>query len=101
MLVNNAIEFTPTGRIEVALDHDSVSRTHDRLPISVTDTGIGIAPRRHGRLLQRFSRVDGSSSRRRGGTGLGLAVSRRLPNSWEAPSASRANRDGDPPSGSV
>jgi PAS domain S-box-containing protein len=77
-LLNNAVKFTPSGRIEVSLEHEGVSPTEDRLRIAVTDTGIGIPESEHGRLFQRFSQIDGSSSRRYGGTGLGLAISRQL-----------------------
>ncbi|MBZ2189518.1 response regulator [Alcanivorax sp. JB21] len=78
-LVANAIKFTEQGRVTVRVDCQAVpgsSRTELRL--SVEDTGIGIAPDKLPGLFNAFSQVDSSTSRRFGGAGLGLAISRRL-----------------------
>jgi PAS domain S-box-containing protein len=75
-LLTNAIKFTETGGVTVTLAYDAGAG--GRLKISVTDTGMGIAPDRLHRLFQRFSQADGSISRQYGGTGLGLAICRSL-----------------------
>jgi signal transduction histidine kinase len=75
-LLSNAIKFTPDGgRITLvagAVNGDSAAR------IAVSDTGIGIAPEDQPKLFQEFSQLDASASRKYEGTGLGLALSRRL-----------------------
>jgi CheY-like chemotaxis protein len=73
-LIGNAVKFTATGGIIVALDYDSVGI----LTLSVRDTGPGITPDKAARLFQRFSQVDGSLTRAHGGTGLGLAICKGL-----------------------
>ena len=70
-LLSNAAKFTEAGRIAVR-----VRRDDDRLSFAVEDTGIGLGPEQIGRLFQRFSQADESTTRRFGGTGLGLALSR-------------------------
>lgn len=72
-LLGNAIKFTDAGevRIEVAADGE-------KLRFLVSDTGPGIAPGDIGRLFQDFTQLDASSTRKFGGSGLGLALSRRL-----------------------
>jgi len=75
-LLTNAIKFTESGGVTVTLAHDAADG--GRLKISVTDTGVGIAPDRLHRLFQRFSQADGSINRQYGGTGLGLAICRSL-----------------------
>ncbi|HEX5806708.1 MAG TPA: ATP-binding protein [Macromonas sp.] len=76
-LLSNAIKFTDQGHIDVRLTCDTQGqRAH--WTISVLDTGIGIAPDMLPRLFQRFIQADGSTSRRFGGTGLGLEISRSL-----------------------
>ncbi len=77
-LLNNAIKFTPAGRVTLHLASTPLADGRHALRIAVGDTGIGIPADRLGRLFQRFSQVDGSIQRRFGGTGLGLAISRRL-----------------------
>lgn len=77
-LLNNAIKFTPSGRIELVLEHRSLSATEEHLCFSVIDTGIGIPITKRNNLFQRFSQVDGSRNRQYGGTGLGLAISKQL-----------------------
>jgi PAS domain S-box-containing protein len=72
-LVGNAVKFTDAGTITVGLSvtpHDAV--------ITVRDTGIGIAPEAIPYIFEEFRQVDGSLTRRYGGAGLGLAISRRL-----------------------
>ncbi|HET9387765.1 MAG TPA: ATP-binding protein [Gemmatimonadales bacterium] len=75
-LLSNAIKFTPDGgRITLAagaVNGEAEAR------IAVTDTGIGIAPEDQPRLFKEFSQLDASASRKYEGTGLGLALSRRL-----------------------
>ena len=72
-LVGNAIKFTEAGDVIMAVEQ--VGR---RLRISITDHGIGMAPEELDRLFKPFQQVDGSITRRFGGTGLGLALSQRL-----------------------
>ncbi|MEH6664176.1 MAG: ATP-binding protein [Brevundimonas sp.] len=72
-LFSNALKFTEAGRIEGRIDRDD-----DILRLSVTDTGPGIAPQDRARLFERFVQADGSSTRRHGGAGLGLAICRDL-----------------------
>jgi two-component system, sensor histidine kinase len=72
-LLSNAIKFTERGSVGMAL------RERDgRLCITVTDTGIGMDAATQSRLFQRFSQGDDSTSRRHGGAGLGLEISRSL-----------------------
>ena len=69
-LLGNAIKFTPPGGdIELRL-----SATEHEFELSVTDTGIGIDPASHARIFERFQQADPTSTRRYGGTGLGLAL---------------------------
>jgi CheY-like chemotaxis protein len=75
-LVGNALKFTDRGKVELAVDVAAAQPL--ALRFAVTDTGIGIAPERHGELFQDFNQLDGSNTRRFGGTGLGLAICRRL-----------------------
>ncbi|TAL37570.1 MAG: PAS domain S-box protein [Phenylobacterium sp.] len=72
-LLTNAIKFTHQGEVTL-----NVRYRRGELLVSVTDTGIGIAPEAATRLFQRFSQVDSSNARRFGGAGLGLAISRGL-----------------------
>jgi PAS domain S-box-containing protein len=78
-LVGNAIKFTNTGEVRIVAG--VAPRTPGETPllqIDVADTGIGIAPEQLGRLFRPFSQADASTTRKYGGTGLGLAVSKRL-----------------------
>ena len=75
-LVGNAVKFTDKGGVRVVarLEHGKP----ERCAIDVIDTGIGIAPERMGALFEAFVQADLSISRRYGGTGLGLVISRKL-----------------------
>jgi signal transduction histidine kinase len=73
-LVNNSIKFTETGKISLcATPIDGA-----RVLISVKDTGIGIPSNKLEAVFQEFTQVDASTTRKAGGTGLGLPISRRL-----------------------
>ncbi len=73
-LVNNAIKFTEKGKIAIcATKQDSAT-----VLITVKDTGIGIPPEKLEDVFQEFTQVDTSTTRKVGGTGLGLPISRRL-----------------------
>jgi signal transduction histidine kinase/PAS domain-containing protein len=72
-LIGNAIKFTDTGGVDVSLTVQS-----DEVRFAVTDTGIGIGGADLQRLFQPFTQIDGGLTRRHGGTGLGLYISRRL-----------------------
>lgn len=77
-LLNNAVKFTREGHITTCVQYKGRSKEGEIIRISIIDTGIGIAPEKHGRLFKRFSQVDPSIRREFGGTGLGLAISKRL-----------------------
>ena len=76
-LIGNAIKFTDLGRILVAAEQLPGTGSID-LRFSVTDTGIGLSEEQTGRLFQAFAQADSSTSRRFGGTGLGLTISKHL-----------------------
>jgi PAS domain S-box-containing protein len=74
-LLSNAVKFTPArGCVDVV----KVSREDGLLQLEVRDDGVGIAPGEIGKLFVEFQQVDSSISRRHGGTGLGLALVKRI-----------------------
>ncbi|OSM00013.1 PAS domain-containing protein [Magnetofaba australis] len=75
-LLSNAIKFTEHGRVTLQANPASTDRIH----LGVRDTGIGIAPHRLESIFDSFSQEDVTTSRRFGGTGLGLTISQRLVN---------------------
>ena len=77
-LLSNAIKFTPDGG-RITLAAAAVNGGNgSAVRIAVTDSGIGIATEDQPKLFQEFSQLDASASRKYEGTGLGLALSRRL-----------------------
>jgi signal transduction histidine kinase/DNA-binding response OmpR family regulator/HPt (histidine-containing phosphotransfer) domain-containing protein len=76
--VNNAVKFSERG--EIRLDIELLERTGDKaqLKFSVRDAGIGMTPDQCAKLFQPFTQADMSTTRKHGGTGLGLTICRRL-----------------------
>lgn len=77
-LVGNAIKFTESGEVIVHVELASQSNGHIVLHFSVTDTGIGIPFDKQGMIFEAFAQVDGSTTRKYGGTGLGLTIAAQL-----------------------
>jgi signal transduction histidine kinase len=77
-IISNAIKFTSVGQIAIEVAKIAQDSTHVELFFMVIDTGIGIAPEEMDRLFQSFTQVDGSFTRRYGGTGVGLSISKLL-----------------------
>ena len=77
-LGGNAIKFTQQGEVVIGIHVREAIAGHVRLEISVSDTGIGIAPEDHARIFTGFTQAEASTTRRFGGTGLGLAICQRL-----------------------
>jgi signal transduction histidine kinase/DNA-binding response OmpR family regulator len=77
-LLGNALKFTKTGKIEVRISDEGAGGPNIVLRADVIDSGIGMTPEQLERLFQPFTQGDGSITRKFGGTGLGLTISRRL-----------------------
>jgi two-component system, sensor histidine kinase and response regulator len=77
-LVSNAIKFTECGKITVAAALQSASGQHFVVHFQVRDTGVGIAKDKQAYIFQPFSQADSSTTRKHGGTGLGLTISARI-----------------------
>jgi signal transduction histidine kinase/DNA-binding response OmpR family regulator len=77
-LLSNAIKFTERGRVSVVLHCEREAGDRARFRLVVADTGIGIAQSRLPALFESFTQADASTTRRFGGTGLGLTISRQL-----------------------
>ena len=74
-LVSNALKFTEQGGVTIRC---TLLNNYDMLRVSVHDTGIGISPAALGYIFEAFRQADGSTTRRFGGTGLGLTIARKL-----------------------
>jgi HAMP domain-containing protein/signal transduction histidine kinase/CheY-like chemotaxis protein len=86
-LLSNAFKFTEKGHVTLRMDtatsgwssdNESLNRARSVISFSVQDTGIGIAPEKQQIIFEAFQQADGSTSRKYGGTGLGLNISREL-----------------------
>jgi signal transduction histidine kinase/CheY-like chemotaxis protein len=77
-LLGNALKFTERGEITLAIQQESGDDTVTSLHFTVQDTGIGIPAEKQGRIFAAFTQADGSTTRRFGGTGLGLTICRQL-----------------------
>lgn len=77
-LVNNATKFTEKGDITLRVQLEQMNEKNVRLAFSVKDTGIGMTQEQLGRLFNAFTQADGSTTRKYGGTGLGLVISKSL-----------------------
>jgi CheY-like chemotaxis protein/methyl-accepting chemotaxis protein len=85
-LLSNAFKFTLSGSVTLRIHQpgadtrflNSSLQASDRIAISVTDTGIGISEEKQRAIFEAFQQADGSTSRKYGGTGLGLTISREL-----------------------
>jgi signal transduction histidine kinase len=74
--MSNSVKFTDSGKVSVAAAR--VPSARDWMELVVADTGIGISVEDQGRLFREFEQIDGSHSRRYEGTGLGLALTKKL-----------------------
>jgi HPt (histidine-containing phosphotransfer) domain-containing protein/anti-sigma regulatory factor (Ser/Thr protein kinase) len=77
-LVGNAVKFTEQGQVVVRVEAERQADQEIWLHVAVVDTGIGIPAERQRFILEPFSQVDGSSTRKYGGTGLGLTIAKQL-----------------------
>ncbi|HSG52233.1 MAG TPA: ATP-binding protein, partial [Rheinheimera sp.] len=77
-LVNNALKFTDAGKVRVSVDRVLSHTTSCRLRFSVKDTGVGMSEEQVQTLCTPFTQLDNSTTRKHGGTGLGLTICKRL-----------------------
>lgn len=77
-LVGNAVKFTQDGTVRISVTRESLDGRRSLLGIQVEDEGIGVEPQRLAQIFNPFDQADNSISRRFGGTGLGLPITKRL-----------------------
>jgi len=82
--ISNAIKFTERGQVRIEADLIEHRPQTDWIRLTVSDTGVGIAPQVQHRLFQPFSQADAETTRRYGGSGLGLAICQRLAEMMDA-----------------
>ena len=76
-LVSNAVKFTERGEVLARAECVERTDTQVKLKFSVRDSGIGMTAEQRQRLFQAFTQADGSTTRKYGGTGLGLTIAKR------------------------
>ncbi len=77
-IVGNAVKFTERGEVTLVVSAISETPTHTLVRFEITDTGIGIDEQARAHIFEPFIQVDGSNTRKYGGTGLGLTISRQI-----------------------
>ena len=77
-LIGNAIKFTDSGEVKVRIAPEAGASDPGTLRFTISDTGIGIPKEKLGAVFERFTQADSSTTRKYGGTGLGLTISKRL-----------------------
>ena len=77
-LIGNAVKFTEAGEVVVHAESRAIDLEHVLMTFTVSDTGIGIPREKHATIFDPFTQADASTTRRFGGTGLGLTISARL-----------------------
>ena len=77
-LLNNALKFTEHGRVTLSAEALAITEETVEVKFSISDSGIGIAEQEQAKLFRTFSQVDGSITRKYGGTGLGLVITKQL-----------------------
>jgi CheY-like chemotaxis protein len=77
-LVGNAIKFTESGEVTLRVAPDTDASLPGALRFTISDTGIGIPGEKLGAVFERFTQADSSTTRKHGGSGLGLTISKRL-----------------------
>ncbi len=77
-LLNNAIKFTQEGSVCLRVQTQRLAQNEVKLHFEVSDTGIGMAPQTLEKIFDRFVQADGSTTRKYGGSGLGLSISQNL-----------------------
>ncbi|KIA96521.1 hypothetical protein OC25_01860 [Pedobacter kyungheensis] len=96
-LLGNAAKFTKEGEIELKIESLQSEEDHHLIRFSVRDTGIGIAKAKQAKIFEAFSQEDSSTTKKYGGTGLGLTISNKLLHMME----SRLNLESEPGVGST
>ena len=77
-LLGNAIKFTEEGEVVLRVSLEDETEEDAKIRVEVSDTGIGIPPEQQEQLFESFAQADSSTTRRYGGTGLGLTISRQI-----------------------
>ena len=77
-LLGNAVKFTESGEVVLDVESAAIDGGRARITFTTIDTGIGIAPDKHATIFEPFTQADATTTRRFGGTGLGLTISSRL-----------------------